>query len=167
MCTSQYNAQQLHGWNVQVCTCLWLLAVIEKLLLIFHISNMKRQCLLSWCGFSLTKEHSRAKIAAGPVFSSGSIRRLHLRLLKQSVFFCFRWNLRPNSDANSQPSLSASSGRCCKHTHTHALLQQLRSVVSHSFMWPCCHLVSRGKFNCLNKVGIKLKILLKFKQHTL
>lgn len=60
---------------------------------------------------SLTREHSSAKMAAGPVFSSGSIRYLHLRLLKLSIFLIFKWNL-PNREAYSQPSLSASSGRC-------------------------------------------------------
>lgn len=61
----------------------------------------------------LTREHSRAKMAAGPVFSRGSMRQRHLRLLKLSVFLGFRWKFQPNSEAYSQPSLSESSGRCC------------------------------------------------------
>lgn len=79
--------------------------------------GQKEEASLDIClGFYYTREHSSAKIAAGPVFSSGSMRHLHLRLLKLSIFFIFKWNL-PNREAYSQPSLSASSGRCCKWKH--------------------------------------------------
>lgn len=81
-----------------------------------HLGYILFRCLHN-LGHFLTREHSRAKMAAGPVFSSGSMRRLHLRLLKLSVFLGLRWNLQPKSEAYSQPSLSASSGRCCEHEH--------------------------------------------------
>lgn len=64
----------------------------------------------------LTREHSRAKMAAGPVLSSGSIRQRQRRRRKESVFRCLRWNFQPNREAYSHPSRSDSSGLCCGET---------------------------------------------------
>lgn len=67
----------------------------------------------------ITSEHSKEKMAAGPVFSNGSIRHLQRRRRKESVFLCLRWNFQPNKEAYSQPSRSDSSGRCCRRVSTH------------------------------------------------
>lgn len=113
---------------------------------------IRRRCR---CGGSRTREHSRAKMAAGPVFSSGSMRHLHRRLRKLSIFFIFRWNF-PNREAYSQPSLSASSGRCWKRSAKTGM----RLASRFRFLELYCHLAaSRGNntpqakecWSCLNR----------------
>lgn len=61
-----------------------------------------------------TRAPSRANTAAGPVFSSGSMRRRQRRRRKASVLRYSRWNFQPKSEAYSQPSPSASACRCCE-----------------------------------------------------
>lgn len=60
-----------------------------------------------------TRAPSRANTAAGPVFSSGSMRRRQRRRRKASVLRYSRWNFQPKSEAYSQPSPSASACLCC------------------------------------------------------
>lgn len=61
-----------------------------------------------------TRAPSRANTAAGPVFSSGSMRRRQRRRRKASVLRYSRWNFQPKSEAYSQPSPSASACLCCE-----------------------------------------------------
>lgn len=61
-----------------------------------------------------TRAPSRANTAAGPVFSSGSMRRRQRRRRKASVLRYSRWNFQPKREAYSQPSPSASACLCCR-----------------------------------------------------